>query len=379
MVAVAGLGQPGLVWETGSPARIMPASLTKLLTTSATLAELGRQTRFFTTVTADPRTRSIVLVGGGDPLLAVSVPPAAAASTYPRPATLRELAQQTAAALKDDGVRRVRLGYDTTLFTGPAVNPHWPATYIPQNVVSPISALWVNEGREVPGYVQRAADPAMFAAQQFAVELATFGVKVLGPPAPRTNPAGSIQVASVASPPLAEIVEHIISVSDNEGAEVLLRQLAVGAGLSGSVANGLRVEVGVLAGLGISLSGATLYDGSGLSRQDRLPVRTIIAALQATAAPANPDLRSVITGLPVAGFSGSLWYRFVDDSKAGVGLVRAKTGTLTGVHGLAGLVLTRDNQVAVFVAAADKVKVPKTLAARADLDRIATALSGCGC
>lgn len=379
VVAVAGLGQPGVVWETGRPATIVPASLTKLLTTTAALSELGPETRFFTSVNVDRRRRSVVLVGGGDPLLAVSLSPAAAASTYPRPATLRDLARQTAAELTADGVRRVQLGYDATLFSGPAVNPHWRKTYVPQNVVSPITALWVNEGRRVPDYAQRVSHPALFAAQRFAAQLASFGVKVVGQPAPRRVAAGSVQIASVASPPLYQLVEHVLSVSDNEGAEVLLRQLAIGAGLAGSAANGVRVARQVLGGLAVPLTGVRLYDGSGLSRQDRIPARTILGAIQAAAAPDNPGLRAVVTGLPVAGFSGSLAYRFVDDSRGGVGVVRAKTGTLTGVHGLAGLVLTRNDQVAVFVAAADEVRVPKTLAARADLDRIATALSGCGC
>ena len=48
-------------------------------------------------------------------------------------------------------VTRVHLGYDDSLFSGPAVNPTWPDTYIPENVVSPITALWVNEGRQSAG------------------------------------------------------------------------------------------------------------------------------------------------------------------------------------------------------------------------------------
>jgi D-alanyl-D-alanine carboxypeptidase/D-alanyl-D-alanine-endopeptidase (penicillin-binding protein 4) len=87
----------------------------------------------------------------------------------------------------------------------------------------------------------------------------------------------------------------------------------------------------------------------------------------------------VVTGLPVAGFSGSLGYRFKDKAAAGLGLVRAKTGTLTGVHGLAGIALTRSRQAMFFVAVADEVALPQTLEARADLDRAAAALTTCGC
>jgi len=87
----------------------------------------------------------------------------------------------------------------------------------------------------------------------------------------------------------------------------------------------------------------------------------------------------VLAGLPVAGFTGSLTYRFETGDGAGLGAVRAKTGTLTGVHGLAGTVTTEDGVVLGFVAAADRVRVPDTLAARARLDEVAAALAGCTC
>ena len=61
----------------------------------------------------------------------------------------------------------------------------------------------------------------------------------------------------------------------------------------------------------------------------------------------HPELRPVLTGLPVAGFTGSLAYRF-DQAPAGRGLVRAKTGTLSGVSGLAGVATDREGTPLVF-------------------------------
>jgi len=134
-----------------------------------------------------------------------------------------------------------------------------------------------------------------------------------------------------------------------------------------------------LTALGLDLRGALFYDASGLSRDDVLPLPLLLDALEAGAAPDHPELRGVITGLPVAGFSGSLGYRFDDKAADGLGYVRAKTGTLTGVHALAGFAMTRTGQALFFVAIADQVPVPKTLEARADLDRIAATLTRCGC
>jgi len=102
-------------------------------------------------------------------------------------------------------------------------------------------------------------------------------------------------------------------------------------------------------------------------------------ALAVAADPAHPRLTGLVEGLPVAGFSGSLAYRFAQDADPGLGYVRAKTGTLTGVHGLAGLAVGRDGSVMTFVAVADRVRTVNTLFARARLDRVAAALAGCAC
>jgi D-alanyl-D-alanine carboxypeptidase/D-alanyl-D-alanine-endopeptidase (penicillin-binding protein 4) len=87
----------------------------------------------------------------------------------------------------------------------------------------------------------------------------------------------------------------------------------------------------------------------------------------------------VVADLPVAGFTGSLAFRFQTGDEAGLGMVRAKTGTLTGVHGLTGTVTSVDGAVMGFAAIADRVKLPNTLAVRALLDEVASALAGCTC
>ncbi len=381
-VAVAQLGTPGEDWHAGA-STVTPASTMKLLTTTAALATLGPEHRFTTTVVRGRTPGALVLVGGGDPLLVDDIARSRQPdSPYPEPASLQQLAADTAARLLRQGVRRVSLDYDASLFTGPAVNPRWPMTYVADNVVSPITALWVDEGRTTPTLEERSADPARDAALAFRAQLTRAGITVTGATRSRSAPTtGRSEVAAVESAPLDEIVEHIIESSDNEGAEVLLRQVAVTTGGTGSSAAGVAALRRALAGLGLDLAGADFYDGSGLSRQDVLPVRLLLDVLETAASPDAPALRAVITGLPVAGFSGSLAYRFDQGEGAsdGLGYVRAKTGTLTGVHGLAGLVLTRSGQVLVFAAVADEVPVSKALEAREDLDELAAALSTCGC
>lgn len=90
--------------------------------------------------------------------------------------------------------------------------------------------------------------------------------------------------------------------------------------------------------------------------------------------PSHPELRPVLTGLPVAGFTGTLTTRYADGA---AGVVRAKTGTLTGVNTLAGTVVDQDGRLLGFAfLASDTTSAGE---AQSALDRTATALAACGC
>jgi D-alanyl-D-alanine carboxypeptidase/D-alanyl-D-alanine-endopeptidase (penicillin-binding protein 4) len=288
------------------------------------------------------------------------------------------LAKAAAASLEQSGRTRVRLGYDTSLFSGPEVSPRWPATYVSEGVVSPISALWVDEGRPADDGPGRVDDPSAVAAGAFAAALTRAGVEVVGAPQQRPAGAGAAELARVTSPPLSQIVERTLEVSDNEAAEVLSRHVGLATSHEGSFAAGARGALDVLGALGVATDGARVYDGSGLSRDDLLDPDTLSAVLQAAGAVGHPELRAVVTGLPVAGFNGSLTYRF-EDERLGRGAVRAKTGTLSGVTGLAGTVTDRDGNPMVFALLADRVALVDTLDARDALDAVTSALAACRC
>jgi D-alanyl-D-alanine carboxypeptidase/D-alanyl-D-alanine-endopeptidase (penicillin-binding protein 4) len=356
------------------PGLVTPASTMKLLTSLAALEVLGPEHRFGTSAVAAGR--RVTLVGGGDPLLAAEPD---AGDPVPEQADLATLARETARFLTDRGRDRIRLSYDDSLFSGPASSPGWEPDYLPDDVVSPITALWVDQGRETPGLAFRQEDPSRSAATVFAGQLRERGITVVGRPEPGQAPAGGREVGAVHSAEVVEIVQHVLEVSDNEGAEVLFRHVALAEGEPGTFDGAGRAVRTVATRLGVPMDGAVIEDGSGLARTDRLRPRSLLAILALGADPAHPTRSGVVEGLPVAGFSGSLAYRFTGAADGGLGAVRAKTGTLTGVHGLAGLVTGRDGSVMTFVAVADRVKVENTLFARDRLDRIAAALAECAC
>lgn len=383
LAAVAPLGGGRAVFTDGSGTGL-PASTTKLVTTSAALLALGPDHVFTTSVVSDPAAsgvRQVVLVGGGDPFLERTPQQVGAEGAtpwpYPHRADLATLAEATARALRADGVRRVRLGYDDTLFSGPAINPTWEPDYV-TDVVSQTSALWVDEGRTVSRY-GRVADPSAEAGAAFAAALAAAGVKVVGGATATPAPAGATSLAAVRSAPLDEIVQRVLDVSDNEAAEVLLRHVGLATGGAGSIDAGQRGVRSLLTRAGVGYGASVFHDGSGLSRADRADPQTLLDVLRLAASPEHPELRSVVSGLPVAGFTGSLTDRMDQGPQAGLGRVRAKTGTLTAVSVLAGVATGLDGVPMVFVLLADRVRPINTDKAKVALDSAAAALGACRC
>jgi len=369
--AVADLtaGQPAV--QLGGDEAAMPASTTKLLTATAALSVLGPEATFATRVVAGGRKR-IVLVGGGDPFLASKPLPAA----YPEHADLQTLAAQTAAALQQQGRTTVQLGYDDSLFAEPSFNPAWPAHYLPEHVVSRVTALWVDEGRPSVGS-GRVDDPSLYAAQTFAAELTAQGITVVGTPTHGVA-AGGRELASVQSAPLREIAARILEVSDNEGAEVLSHQVGRAVTGSGTFADGAAAVTQTLQGLGVTAA-FDIHDGSGLSRENRITPLALVEVLRLAVDPSHPELNAVATALPVAGFTGSLTNRFDQPFPESRGLVRAKTGTLTNVSSLAGIAVDQDGHEMLFALMADQIAKPDETKAQRALDAAAGALGACHC
>lgn len=374
--AVTSLAPGSEVWTSGD-GRYVPASTTKLLTLGAALATIGPDRTFSTRVVRGDAPREVVLVGGGDPLLASKpLTEAEAAATYPARADITTLALEAAAALGGRG--RVKVRFDDSLFSGPSNNPAWRRDYVPDGIVSPITALMVDSGIEPDGE-GRSDDPSLAAAEAFAAALTAAGMKVAGDPERVVPPAGAEELAVVESAPLGEIAERILDVSDNEGAEVVGHQVGLATSGTGSFEAGAAGVLATLGGLGVVVTGDEVYDGSGLSRRNRVSTTTLLSLLQRAAGPDGAALRQLVTGMPVAGFTGSLTYRFTEGPAVARGLVRAKTGTLTGVHALAGIAVGRDGEPMAFVFAADRVGDEDKYDAQAAIDRAAAALAACRC
>ncbi|MEW2615407.1 D-alanyl-D-alanine carboxypeptidase/D-alanyl-D-alanine-endopeptidase [Streptomyces sp. NPDC047880] len=354
------------LFGSGAGTALTPASTTKIATAVAALSAMGPDHRLTTRAALEPDTKEVVLVGGGDPTLTAREKTGGSAS-------LRTLAARTAAALADRGMREVTLSYDTTLYAGDekhpiGVNPN----------LALVSPLMADEGRtndSASGPVERVKEPAADAARRFGDLLTSHGIKTTSPgPSKATTRAETL--AAVSSPPLSALVERMLTNSDNDIAEALARQTAIATGERADFAGAGKAIGSRLRKLGLPVKGAVFKDGSGLNRADRLTPGLLTALLAKAADPAHPEFRPALTGLPVAGFTGTLTSRYTDGAS---GVVRAKTGTLSGVHALAGTLVDEDGRLLAFAFMASGTDPGSPTASQHALDRVATTLAACGC
>jgi D-alanyl-D-alanine carboxypeptidase/D-alanyl-D-alanine-endopeptidase (penicillin-binding protein 4) len=352
-----------------------PASTTKLVTAATVLAARGPAYRLTTRAVAGDEPGEVVLAGGGDPTLSIN-----AKGQFPGAARLDKLADQVRNAMGETPITKVTV--DTTLFTGPATAKGWTSTIIaPEGQVSKIQSLMTNAGRKTPvhhevGGDPRFTDPAKAAGQSFAKLLGVKAGAAAGGAA--GLPAGT-ELGRVQSPPMVHLVDLMLEQSDNTMAEVLSRQVALAAQQPASFDGATRSMIAKLQELGLPPGEIKLADASGLSRLNAISPSLLTDLLTLAASGKQPALGSMFGGLPVAGWSGTLRTRFVTPApnQAGQGLVRAKTGSLTGVNTISGQLVTKDGRLLVFAIMADRTG--DSVSARQALDRIAARLVACGC
>ncbi len=302
---------------------VIPASTNKLLIAGAAIELLGADHRYTTSVAAPPAAGGVVdgdvyLVGGGDPLLV--------AGGFPLDDDAADTAATTsldalADAVVDSGITTIRGAVvgDATRYDDEYVNPTWAAgiAYVD---AGPIGGLVVNDGRTV-GRSSRQTDPGEAAAREFARLLRERGVAVSDGWEAGVVEPGTPLLASIESAPLATIVADMMTRSDNDTAEMLVKEIGVVGAGSGTTPAGLEVLDTTVRSWGAPMENAVLADGSGLSANNRLTCDTLVAVLDHLAG------TPAVEGLAVAGRSGTLIDEFLGSPVEG--RLVAKTGTLT--------------------------------------------------
>lgn len=353
-----------------------PASTVKLLTAAAALSAVGGSTQLPTRVVQGASADEVILVGGGDILL---TPGASQPESTVGRAGLATLAAQAAAQLRSTGHRHVVVGFDDSLFEGPNASPAWSSADLQVGFTARISPLGLVGDRARLGRAS-ATDPALATARSFVAALRRQGIAVTATPARTRADDEAPVLAEVRSATVAELVELALTTSDNTLAEVLARLSAHSMGRPTTFQDAAVAVVDRVQSLGVDTGPAHLADSSGLGRGSVVPARALAHLLAVSAGPDHPELRPLLDGLPVSGFTGTLATRFAKPpAHAAAGTVRAKTGTLTGVNSLAGVTVDADGRLLAFALMSDQVPVGGSASARAAADLVAGALSACGC
>ncbi len=336
-----------------STARRTPASVEKLLTSATALELAGPEAQIHTTVVPTGTLADGVLDGDlyvrghGDPALGY--------------AALARLAR----AVKAAGVEEVtgRVYGDESYFDrrrgGPA------SGYGTSIWVGPLSALAFNGGLMRPFGRGFQRDPPRFVAARFAAKLEAAGVSLGAGPRVGGAPAEAKPVATVWSPPLAALVRHMNTASDNYYAEILVKALGAGYGAGGTTARGAAVIRDFGRTQGFS---ARVVDGSGLSRANAVSASAVGRLL--VKSQDKPWYDAFYRSLPLAGVSGTLKKRM--RGTAAAGRCRAKTGTLIGVSALAGYCRSRSGHLIAFAILMNGVNIWSAHRAQ---DRIAATLA----
>jgi serine-type D-Ala-D-Ala carboxypeptidase/endopeptidase (penicillin-binding protein 4) len=359
------------LWQVGADVPLVPASTNKVLTAAAALLTLDHQARISTRVVAANQNAQgpVVLVGAGDPVL--SAAPPGVDSWYRGSARISDLVEQ----IRRSGVTPTAVQVDSSAFSGPTMAQGWDPADVDNGDIAPIESVMIDAGRIQPTTVnsRRSKTPALDAGRELAKALGLDpGAVTLA-----KAPSGARQLAVVQSAPLVQRLSEMMDHSDNVMAECIAREVAAAINRPQSFAGAADAVTNRLSTAHVDTDGALLLDSSGLSVDDRLTAKTLDGVVQAAAGPDQPSLRALLDLLPIAGGSGTLADRFLDaaTNQGPAGWLRAKTGSLTAVNALAGVLTDRSGRVLTF-AFLSNAAGPN---GRNAMDALAARLWSCGC
>lgn len=346
---------------------LSPASGSKLRTALAALLELGADYTYKTQVRAffepvDGKIPgSLYLIGSGDPYLLTQdyYESESGAQNEIVYTSLEDLADQIIAKGVTElggAVIAIENHYDDIRYP-----QSWPTAFKNTNLSAPLSALTVNGGNEflafipeldfegealsedVPGASPSASEmrwqpsfnTAVSAAATFDDILEARGVIIPSSPYILTS-LPPIVLAEIESPPLIDILQNMLSLSDNTAAELIVKESGFHSVGVGSTEAGLRALTHQLVAAGIfpSTREAFINDGSGISPQNRSTCNELLKIIEFMGEGSSP----LLNRLSISGGRGTLdeWM----GSSETIGKVSAKTGTLLGVASLTGYIST---------------------------------------
>ena len=348
-----------------SDSAYIPASATKMVVAAVALDILGPTFTFDTnvhgTVDSNGIVQDLYLVGGGDPVLIRAEYP----GTEKYPTTSGTSLEALADAVVTAGVKQVTgsiVGVDNRYDDKRYIDV-WPAEFHSIEA-GPLGALMVDDG-VVLGVDMKPDDPAVSAATEFRILLEARGIGVGGLSRRDSSFNDTVSIAKTTSAPLTAIVSEMLVNSDNNTAELLLKEIGLSKGGAGTTEAGLKVVMSKLAEWKVDKD-VILFDGSGLASENRLTCDVFMSLLTRFDT-TFPSL------MAVAGQSGTIRDAFTDQPLDGI--LRGKTGTLSGVKSLVGYVPIDNTDPVIFSLMMNKTGIDNKSAYRPIWYALSDALS----
>ena len=317
---------------------LIPASNMKLLVAAAALDVLGADYRFTTSLIGNRVGDTIVgnlwLVGGGDPVLSTRAYPPTQLYPTTSPTFLDSLADE----LRASGINKITGSVvgDESRYDDERYVPTW-GDGIRSIEAGPLGALMVDDGTLL-GDPFKPAQPAVGAATAFTRLLRARGITVIAAPRSGVAPTDGVTIGEVISAPLGVLLGDVLANSDNNAAELLLKEIGLVDEGSPTRVAGLQAVASVLVQRGISTDGVVLVDGSGLDANNRLTCSLLVDLLESFGS------QSVLAeGLALAGSTGTLREQFT--TPPALRRIRAKTGTLRTSKALSGFYEVSDGAI----------------------------------
>lgn len=192
-------------------------------------------------------------------------------------------------------------------------------------------------------YYRTVGNPTQYFGEAFKQLLADRGIEVTGGLRLGVTQEGDVELASLDSPPLTTVLMDMNKYSSNFMAEHVLRTVGAEVEGEGTTAAGVRAVQKYLSSIGVDAGSYTIHNGSGLAKDASLPPSVLTAVLLDMAH--DPRVgHEFVSSLAIAGKDGTLRRRLTDKPAQ----VRGKTGTLSGVHCLAGYLEADDGGLYAF-------------------------------
>lgn len=320
---------------------VIPASNMKLITAIAALEVLGPDYVFTTKVVGVGEGNQVVgdlwLVGGGDPVLSTVGYPATESYPTLHPTNIGALIDAMVAA----GITEItgnivgdESRYDTERFTQSL------GLGVRTTEVGPLGALLLNDGVILASPI-KPDQPALSAAQEFLRLLSERGIVVRGSAKVGAASVDLPVIASINSAPFSAIVEEMLTNSDNNTAELILKEIGYQKLSAGTRLAGAQVVQTTLQEMGYAIDGLVIVDGSGLDRGNRATCALLTSILER-----DGGFGVMGKGLAIAGQTGTLRDLLADTTASE--RLHAKTGTLTGAKALSGYVVYAPEKAAMF-------------------------------